>query len=130
MTSGDLIYYSFDQSTISTSVQETVLDFSGGTHQTLRMEGSIRDDSDMDGLEPMDVELVVAGNKKLSEPFLLKTILLEKSGDTSELTTMVLSVHGVMLESGFVLFNHGSDKLSFSKELLSVSLKYTYTFLS
>lgn len=77
----------------------------------------------MEGPEPMDVELVAAGSKRLSEPFFLKKVLLEKSGDTSELTTLAMSVHAVMLESGFTLFNSGSDK--FSKELLSLSLKYT-----
>lgn len=44
--------------------------------------------------------------------------------DDSELTTLAISVHAVMLESGFVLFDP-DDKLSFSKELLSVSLRYT-----
>lgn len=81
------------------------------------------------GPDPMDVELDLeldaAGSKRLSVPFFLKKILLEKSGDTSELTTLALSIHAVMLESGFVLLNHGSDKFSFSKELLSTSLKYT-----
>ncbi|KAF8085382.1 hypothetical protein N665_0668s0016 [Sinapis alba] len=83
--------------------------------------------------DPMDVEeldveeLTAAGSKRLSEPFFLKKILLEKSGDTSELTTVAMSVHAVMLESGFVLFNPGcsDNKFSFSKELLAVSLKYT-----
>lgn len=50
---------------------------------------------------------------------------MEKSGDTIELNTLAMSVHAVMLESGFVLFNPGSDKFSFSKKLLSVSLRYT-----
>ncbi|XP_019102347.1 PREDICTED: F-box protein SKIP22-like [Camelina sativa] len=54
---------------------------------------------------------------------------MEKCGDTSELTTlaMSMSVHALMLESGFVLFNpgSGSEKFSFSKELPSVSLRYT-----
>ncbi|KAL0698947.1 hypothetical protein Bca4012_055069 [Brassica carinata] len=67
--------------------------------------------------------------KRLSEPFFLKKILLENSSDddNSELTTLALSVHAVMLESGFVLFDPVSydDKFSFSKELLSVSLRYT-----
>ncbi|KAF8081030.1 hypothetical protein N665_0909s0017 [Sinapis alba] len=71
-----------------------------------------------------------AGSKRLNEPSFLKKILLENSsGDTSELTTLAISVHAVMLESGFVLFNPVSsdddDKFSFSKELLSVSLRYT-----
>ncbi|KAL1223008.1 F-box protein SKIP22 [Cardamine amara subsp. amara] len=86
-------------------------------------EGSMGENSGMEGPEPMDVELVAAGSKRLSEPFFLKKILLEKSGDTSELTTLAMSVHAVMLESGFALFNSGSDKLS--KELLSLSLRYT-----
>ncbi|CAH2037339.1 unnamed protein product [Thlaspi arvense] len=90
-------------------------------------EGSAGENS---GPEPMDVEqldveLAAAGSKRLSEPFFLKKILLEKSGDTSELTTLAISVHAVMLESGFLLYNPGSDKFSFSKELLSVSLRYT-----
>ncbi|CAA7036058.1 unnamed protein product [Microthlaspi erraticum] len=76
-------------------------------------------------LEQLDLELDAAGSKRLSEPFFLKKIVLEKSGDTSELTIIALSIHAVMLESGFVLLNHGSDKFSFSKELLSTSLKYT-----
>ncbi|ESQ34409.1 hypothetical protein EUTSA_v10009461mg [Eutrema salsugineum] len=93
-------------------------------------EGSIGENPGMEGPEPMDVEqldveLAAAGSIRLSEPFFLKKILLEKSGDTSELTTLALSVHAVMLESGFVLLDHGSDKFSFSKELLSVSLRYT-----
>ncbi|KAJ4879688.1 F-box protein SKIP22 [Raphanus sativus] len=49
---------------------------------------------------------------------------LTPSDDDSELTTLATSVHAVMLESGFVLFDP-DDKLSFSKELLSVSLRYT-----
>ncbi|CAH2071697.1 unnamed protein product [Thlaspi arvense] len=73
--------------------------------------------------EPMEV--ASAGSKRLSEPFFLKKILLEKSGDTSEMTTLATSVHAAMVESGFVLYNHGSDKFSFSKELFSVSLRYT-----
>ncbi|KAG7560800.1 F-box domain [Arabidopsis thaliana x Arabidopsis arenosa] len=50
---------------------------------------------------------------------------MEKSGDTIKLNTLAMSVHEVMLESGFVLFDAGSDKISFSKKLLSVSLRYT-----
>ncbi|KAG7598108.1 F-box domain [Arabidopsis suecica] len=80
----------------------------------------------MEGPVPMDVELAAAKSKRLSIPFFLKNVLLEKCGDTSDLTALALSVHAVMLESGFVLLNHGSDhKFSFSKELLSVSLRYT-----
>lgn len=67
-----------------------------------------------------------ANTKRLSELFLLKNILLEKSGNTRQLTTLVKSVHAVMLESGFVLLDHfGSDKFSYSKKLLLVSLWYT-----
>ncbi|CAH8253357.1 unnamed protein product, partial [Arabidopsis lyrata] len=80
----------------------------------------------MEGPVPMDVvELAATKSKRLSIPFFLKNVLLEKCGDTSDLTALALSVHAVMLESGFVLLNHGSDKFSFSKELLSVSLRYT-----
>ncbi|KAG2307994.1 hypothetical protein Bca52824_027742 [Brassica carinata] len=77
---------------------------------------------------PMDIEIVAsAGSKRLSEPFLLKKVLLEKSGDASDFTTLATSVHAVMLESGFMLLNnHGCfDKFTFSKELLTVSLMYT-----
>ncbi|CAL9216089.1 unnamed protein product [Arabidopsis halleri] len=93
-------------------------------------EGSKGGNSGMEDPEPMDVEqldmeLAAAGSKRLSEPFFLKNVLLEKSGDTSELTTLALSVHAVMLESGFVLFDSGSDRFNFSKELLTVSLRYT-----
>ncbi|KAL1195903.1 F-box protein SKIP22 [Cardamine amara subsp. amara] len=125
ITSGDLVYYSLDHSNFDASVQENTLAFLREKHQILETEESTWEDWGMDGLGPMDVELAVAGNKKLSEPFFLKHILLEKSGDTSELTTIAMSVHAVMLESGFVLFNHDSDKFRFSNELLSVSLKYT-----
>ncbi|VVA92306.1 unnamed protein product [Arabis nemorensis] len=76
-------------------------------------------------VEELDVEIAAAGRKRLSEPFFLKNILLEKSGDTSELTLLAMSVHAVMLESGFLLLDPGSDKFSFSNELLSVSLSYT-----
>ncbi|CAN8313077.1 unnamed protein product [Cochlearia groenlandica] len=79
----------------------------------------------MDVVEELDVDLADAGSKRLNEPFFLKKIILGKSGDTSELTTLALSVHAVMLESGFVLYDHGSDKFSFSKVLLSVSIRYT-----
>uniref|UniRef100_A0A0D3DR37 Uncharacterized protein n=2 Tax=Brassica oleracea var. oleracea TaxID=109376 RepID=A0A0D3DR37_BRAOL len=83
---------------------------------------SEKNQTSTDGPDPTDT-------KRLSEPFFLKKILLENSsGDsTSELTTLAMSVHAVMLESGFVLFNPDSsdDKFSFSKELLSVSLRYT-----
>lgn len=93
-------------------------------------EGSTGEISGMEGPEPMDVEqldveIAAAGSKRLSEPFFLKNILLEKSGDTSELTTLAMSVHAVVLESGFLLLDPGSDKFSFSKEFLSVSLRYT-----
>ncbi|KAL9307154.1 putative F-box protein [Arabidopsis thaliana] len=88
-------------------------------------EGSKRGNSGIEGPVPMDVELAAAKSKRLSEPFFLKNVLLEKSGDTSDLTALALSVHAVMLESGFVLLDHGSDKFSFSKKLLSVSLRYT-----
>ncbi|CAH2033738.1 unnamed protein product [Thlaspi arvense] len=93
-------------------------------------EGSSSTGKENSCSEPMDVdqfdvELAAAGSKRLSEPFFLKKILLEKSGDTCEFTILAMSVHAVMLESGFVLYNHGSDKFSFSKELLSVSLRYT-----
>ncbi|XP_010477680.1 PREDICTED: F-box protein SKIP22-like [Camelina sativa] len=81
---------------------------------------------DVEELDDMeDMELAAAESKRLSEPFFLRNILLEKSGDTSELTTLASSVHAVMLESGFVLFDSGSDKFSFSEKLLTVSLKYT-----
>ncbi|CAH8383014.1 unnamed protein product [Eruca vesicaria subsp. sativa] len=88
----------------------------GEPHQT-------GDTSLMDGPDPTE-----AGTKRLTEPLFLKKILLENSGDhTNELTTLALSVHAVMLESGFVWFNPNSsdNKFSFSKELLSVTLKYT-----
>ncbi|CAH8385100.1 unnamed protein product [Eruca vesicaria subsp. sativa] len=76
----------------------------------------------------MDIEIVAsAGSKRLSEPFFLKKVLLEKSGDASDLTTIATSVHAVMLESGFMLLkNRGCfDKFTFSKELFTVSLMYT-----
>lgn len=77
---------------------------------------------------PMGIEIVAsAERKRLSELFLLKNVLLEKSGDTSEFTTLAISVHAVMLESGFMLLNnHGRfDKFTFSNELFNVSLMYT-----
>ncbi|CAH8354030.1 unnamed protein product [Eruca vesicaria subsp. sativa] len=80
--------------------------------------------SDPMDVEELDVEIAAAGSKRLTEPFFLKKILLEKSGDTSELTTLAISVHAVMLESGFILLNP-DNKFSFSKELLTVSLNYT-----
>ncbi|KAL0651874.1 hypothetical protein Bca4012_094565 [Brassica carinata] len=75
---------------------------------------SEKNQTSTDGPDPTDT-------KRLSEPFFLKNILLENSsGDTSELTTLAMSVHAVMLESGFVLINPVSsdDKFSFSKELI------------
>ncbi|KAH0885808.1 hypothetical protein HID58_061904 [Brassica napus] len=65
--------------------------------------------------------------KRLSVPFFLKKVLLEKSGDESGLTTLATSVHAVMLESGFMLLNNRGffDKFTFSKDLLTVSLRYT-----
>ncbi|KAF8112013.1 hypothetical protein N665_0069s0039 [Sinapis alba] len=80
---------------------------------------------------PMDIEIVVSAEKakRLSVPFFLKKVLLEKSGDdASDLTILATSVHAVMLESGFMLLNsHGcfDNKFTFSKELLTVSLMYT-----
>ncbi|EOA37583.1 hypothetical protein CARUB_v10011933mg [Capsella rubella] len=165
VTSGDLIYYSLDQSAFTSSVQvgESSNCESGASqsesnqaavHDSMGMgygevdvvpdqakpnpnfivedpaEGSKGENSGMEGPEPMDVEqldmeLPAAESKRLSEPFFLRKILLEKSGDTSELTTLASSVHAVMLESGFVLFDSGSDKFSFSEMLLTASLKYT-----
>ncbi|KAG2286705.1 hypothetical protein Bca52824_046309 [Brassica carinata] len=77
---------------------------------------------------PLDIEIVAsAGSKRLSVPFFLKKVLLEKSGDESGLTTLATSVHAVMLESGFMLLNNRGffDKFTFSKDLLTVSLRYT-----
>jgi hypothetical protein len=67
----------------------------------------------------------LSGVKRLSEPLLLKNILMEESGDTCELTIVIMTVHAVMLESGFVLFDPDSSmRFSFSKKTL-VSLNYT-----
>ncbi|CAA0327621.1 unnamed protein product [Arabidopsis thaliana] len=44
----------------------------------------------------------LSGVKRLSEPLLLKNILMEESGDTCELTIVIMTVHAVMLESGFL----------------------------
>ncbi|AAC18805.1 F17O7.10 [Arabidopsis thaliana] len=50
---------------------------------------------------------------------------MEESGDTCELTIVIMTVHAVMLESGFVLFDPDSSmRFSFSKKTL-VSLNYT-----
>lgn len=153
VTSGDLIYYSLSPSAFVNSIDEIALASSSEAHQSGESqknkaivqdsmvtdvdmniqdpeEGSAGEASGHHAPDPMDVEeeeLAAAGSKRLSEPFFLKKILLEKSGDTSELTTVALSVHAVMLESGFVMFNPdcSDNKFSFSKELLTVSLKYT-----
>ncbi|CAD5313575.1 unnamed protein product [Arabidopsis thaliana] len=155
LISGDLIYYSLEAGESSnwklrdfetlapqSESNQTIVHDSIGfaevdvvpdqakSNSNSAVEDPEGESSGMDGPEPMDVEqldmeLAAAGSKRLSEPFFLKNILLEKSGDTSELTTLALSVHAVMLESGFVLLNHGSDKFNFSKELLTVSLRYT-----
>lgn len=150
VTSGDLIYYSLVPSAFAASVEEIALASSSegkSQDKTIVQDsmgiGFAATDVDMNiqdpeegstgeasghAPDPMDVEeLAAAGSKRLTEPFFLKKILLEKSGDTSELTTVAMSVHAVMLESGFVLFNPVSsdNKFSFSKELLTVSLKYT-----
>ncbi|CAF2275624.1 BnaA04g11690D [Brassica napus] len=77
---------------------------------------------------PINIEIVApAGSKRLSVPFHLKKVLLEKSGDESGLTILATSVHAVMLESGFLLLNNRGcfDKFTFSKDLLTVSLRYT-----
>ncbi|KAG7651229.1 putative F-box domain-containing protein [Arabidopsis thaliana] len=67
----------------------------------------------------------LSGVKRLSEPLLLKNILMEESGDTCELTIVIMTVHAVMLESGFVLFDPDSSmRFSFSKKTF-VSLNYT-----
>ncbi|XP_020891592.1 F-box protein At1g70360 [Arabidopsis lyrata subsp. lyrata] len=67
----------------------------------------------------------LSGVKRLSEPLFLKKILMEESGDTCELTIVVMTVHAVMLKSGFVLFDPDSSmRFSFSEETL-VSLNYT-----
>ncbi|KAL1215356.1 putative F-box protein [Cardamine amara subsp. amara] len=72
--------------------------------------------------EPMDR----SGRERLSEPLFLKKILLEKCGDTSELTIVIMTVHAVMLDSGFVLFNPDSHmSFSFSEQIHSISLNYT-----
>ncbi|KAF2577518.1 hypothetical protein F2Q70_00010577 [Brassica cretica] len=77
----------------------------------------------------MDLEEGTAdGSKRLSEPFFLKKILIEKAGDTSDLTTLATSVHAVMLGSGFVLLNSiimaALIGLAFQMiELLSLSLR-------
>ncbi|KAG2320922.1 hypothetical protein Bca52824_014135 [Brassica carinata] len=150
VTSGDLIYYSLVPSAFVASVDEIALASSSEGKSESQNKAIVQDsigigfaatDVDMNiqdpeegstsdlAPDPMDVEeLAAAGSKRLSEPFFLKKILLEKSGDTSELTTVAMSVHAVMLESGFVLFDPASsddNKFSFSKELLAVSLKYT-----
>ncbi|XP_010498884.2 PREDICTED: F-box protein SKIP22-like [Camelina sativa] len=162
VTSGDLIYYSLDQSAFVTSDQvgessnlelgsksnpvAAVQDSMGigfaevvnvvPDQAKLNPNSTVEDPAEgsktgIESPEPMDVEqlddmeLAAAESKRLSEPFFLRNILLEKSGDTSELTTLASSVHAVMLESGFVLFDSGSDKFSFSEKLLTVSLKYT-----
>ncbi|KFK44452.1 hypothetical protein AALP_AA1G258700 [Arabis alpina] len=150
VTSGDLIYYSLDHSAFVASDHDIGLASSSGeAHQGLApsgdslhdsmgigfveadlnpdlAEGSGMEDAEAMDVQEIDVEIAAAGKKRLSEPLFLKNTLLEKSGDTSELTLLAMSVHAVMLESGFLLLNSGSDdKFSFSKELLSVSLKYT-----
>lgn len=148
VTSGDLIYYSLSPSAFVNSIDEIALSSSsqGKLDEAIVQDSMVMTDVDMNiqdpeegsageasghhAPDPMDVEeeeLAAAGSKRLSEPFFLKKILLEKSGDTSELTTVALSVHAVMLESGFVMFNPdcSDNKFSFSKELLTVSLKYT-----
>ncbi|KAF3542497.1 hypothetical protein DY000_02005368 [Brassica cretica] len=84
----------------------------------------------------MDLEEGTAdGSKRLSEPFFLKKILIEKAGDTSDLTTLATSVHAVMLGSGFVLLNSiimaALIGLAFQMiELLSLSLRYTLPALT
>ncbi|KAJ0237360.1 F-box protein SKIP22 [Hirschfeldia incana] len=145
VTSGDLIYYSLAPSAFLASLDEIALSSSSSSEAKSQSQdnyivqdsmgiGFAATDVDMNiqdpkegSTDPMDVEeeLAAAGSKRLTEPFFLKKILLEKSGDTSELTTVALSVHAVMLESGFVLFDPTDNKFSFSKELLTVSLKYT-----
>ncbi|KAG7592766.1 F-box domain [Arabidopsis thaliana x Arabidopsis arenosa] len=130
VTSGDLIYYSLDQSAFAASINSgKSSNWKLGDCETLGSQSernkAVVHDS-MEGPVPMDVvELAAAKSKRLSIPFFLKNVLLEKCGDTSDLTALALSVHAVLLESGFVLLDHGSDKFSFSKELLSVSLRYT-----
>ncbi|XP_010555093.1 PREDICTED: F-box protein SKIP22-like [Tarenaya hassleriana] len=89
--------------------------------------------SGMEGPEPMDVEFYRVGYadaKRLSEPFFLKKVVLEECTDTSESMIMVMAVHAVMLESGFLLLDPESgvraEKFSFSKETAnSISLIYT-----
>ncbi|XP_013653306.2 F-box protein SKIP22-like isoform X1 [Brassica napus] len=148
VTSGDLIYYSLVPSAFAASLEEIALASSSEVKSQNEMGiGFAASDVDMNiqdpeevstgeasghapdpmDVEELDVELAAAGSKMLTEPFFLKKVLLEKSGDTSELTTVAMSVHAVMLESGFVLFNPdcSDNKFSFSKELLTVSLKYT-----
>lgn len=59
--------------------------------------------------------------KNRDEPLFLKKILLEESGDMS--CELVMSVHAVMLESGFLRFDQDSDmRFRFSEE---ISLTYT-----
>ncbi|KAG5406341.1 hypothetical protein IGI04_012460 [Brassica rapa subsp. trilocularis] len=84
----------------------------------------------------MDLEEGTAdGSKRLSEPFFLKKILIEKAGDTSDLTTLATSVHAVKIGSGFVLLNNiimaaliVMDTLKFEKQASSSSYREVFVF--
>ncbi|EOA35261.1 hypothetical protein CARUB_v10020430mg [Capsella rubella] len=119
--SGDIISYSLDSSDCSAVVPK-----SETNHQATEAaeSGSVpRSQNEAEAEELGGMNL--SGLKRLSEPLFLKKILMEKCGDTWELTTVVMTVHAVMLESGFVLF--GPDLgLPFSfADVNEVSLKYT-----
>ncbi|XP_010501564.1 PREDICTED: putative F-box protein At1g23770 [Camelina sativa] len=124
VTSGDRIYYTIDQSAFIASLHV-------GESSNWNL-GDEKTQDQVKGSEPMDVEMAPAPvSKRLSTvPSFLRKTLLEKSGNDSRLTFLVLSVHAVMLESGFLLLDHDSDdKFSVSKKLLSVSLRYSLSEL-
>ncbi|XP_010427808.1 PREDICTED: F-box protein SKIP22 [Camelina sativa] len=125
--SGDLICFSLDSSDRSAFAQKK----SETNHQAIEAVSipSIQNQSSNDTTNHGGAEelggMNLSGVKRLSEPLFLKKILMEESGDTWEFTTVVMTVHAVMLDSGFVLFNPDLGmRFSFSAGT-SVSLKYT-----
>lgn len=126
--SGDLIYYSLDSSDFSALTNQAVVRDSMSIEAVEsgsipRSQNQASNDTNPGAEELSGMNL--AGIKRLSEPLFLKKILMEESGDTSELTIVVMTVHAVMLESGFVLFDPDSRmRFSFWEES-SISLKYT-----
>ncbi|XP_010415712.1 PREDICTED: F-box protein SKIP22-like [Camelina sativa] len=121
VNSGYLIYYSLDSSDCSAFVQKSETVKSGSIPSFQNQSSS---DTNHGGAEELG-GMNLSGVKRVSEPLFLKKILMEESGDTWEFTTVVMTVHAVMLESGFVLFNPDLGmRFSFSAGT-SVSLKYT-----